>query len=240
MSLNLGKEKVHFNVARLKKQGNKFEVVIDPDLAIKFRNHPDSVDVRDVLKSEHIFSDAQKGLLASKKLIEDLFGKDVDDLEVARRILLEGEIDLTSEYREKLLEMKRNRIAEIISRNAVDPRTKLPHPKQRILSAMEEAKVKVDMFKNAEDQVKDVVKKIETIIPISMSKAEFEVKVPPAYTGKVYPIISKLARKKSESWQSDGSLVVDVEVSAALELDFIDKLNKVTHGEVIITKKKEV
>ena len=238
MSLNLGKEKVHFNVARLKKQGSKFEVVVDPDLAIKFKENSDSIDIRDVLKSEHVFSDAQKGLLASKKMIEDIFGKDADELDVARKIIIDGEIDLTSEYREKLLESKRNRIAEIISRNAVDPRTKLPHPKHRILSAMDEAKVKVDMFENAEDQVKEVVKKISVVLPISMSTVTFAVKVPPTYTGRIYPIINNFGRKKSESWQSDGSLVVDVELSAALELDFIDKLNKLTHGEIIITKKE--
>ncbi len=237
MSFNLGKEKVHFNVARLEINGKRFEVVIDPDLAVKFRRNPDNFDIREVLKSEHIFSDAQKGLLASEKLLKEFFGTE-DELEIAERILSDGEIEFTSEYREQLLESKRRRIAEIISRSAIDPRTKLPHPMHRILSAMSEAKVRVDMFKKPEDQVKRVVKEIAKIIPISMHSVIFTVKIPAAYSGRAYSTIKAMGTIRSESWLSDGSLKADVEVSAPLELDFIDKINKLTHGDNYITKKE--
>ncbi len=236
MSMDIGKERVHFNLARLRKNGYTFEVVVDPDLAIEFRKGK-KVDIREVLKSEHIFSDAQKGDLAPQKMTKDLFGTE-DELEVARIILENGEIQLTPEYREKLIEVKRKAIADIISSNAVDPRTKLPYSQKRILDAMQEAKVNIDPFKRAGDQVKPIVKEIAKIIPINMESMVLNVKIPAQYSGKVYSIIRASGTVKRESWLSDGSLDVDVELPAAVGLDFMDRINKITHGDNIITKRK--
>jgi ribosome maturation protein Sdo1 len=56
-------EKVQFNLVRFQKFGKTFEIVVDPDLAIEFKNkNSDSVeDLSELLKSEKIFSDAKKG-----------------------------------------------------------------------------------------------------------------------------------------------------------------------------------
>ena len=59
-------EKIHLNLGRIKKEGENFEIVVDPDLAIEFKDGKE-VDIREVLKSEEVFSDAKKGLLCSEK-----------------------------------------------------------------------------------------------------------------------------------------------------------------------------
>jgi len=156
--IGFGREKIHFNLATLKKYGHQFQIVIDADKAVEYKQG--TADIREVLKSEHIYSDAEKGMLASENAIKEIFGTN-DAIKVAETILNEGEIQFTAEYRKKLLEQKTNRIVDLISRNAINPQTKLPHPPDRIRSAIEEAKVKIDMFKKPEDQVKDIVKKIE-------------------------------------------------------------------------------
>ncbi len=243
--LGFDREKTHFNIARLKKGGLNFEVVIDPDLAIKYRQQHgkdekgNEIDIREVLKSTHIYSDAQKGMLAPENEMKKLFGTD-DELEIAKKILLEGEIQLTAEYRTQLLEEKRKRIAFLISRNGIDPRTKLPHPMERILNAMEEAKVKVDMFKKAEDQVKEVVKKIAVILPIRIESVLLKVKIPAQYSGKAYNIIKSFGSTKKEEWGSNGSLFVELEIPAGLQPEFYDKINKLTHGnnEIEVENKK--
>ena len=58
-------EKVSFNLARLKKGGEHFEIVVDPDLAVSFKEGQD-IPIKDILKGEKIFSDAKKGQLASE------------------------------------------------------------------------------------------------------------------------------------------------------------------------------
>jgi len=58
-------EKISINVARLKTHGENFEIVIDPEKAIKYR-HGEG-DVRDALKAEKIFHEAMRGEFANEK-----------------------------------------------------------------------------------------------------------------------------------------------------------------------------
>ena len=75
----------------------------------------------------------------------------------ASEIITKGEVQLTTEQRRKLAEDKKLQIANTISRQGLDPKTKLPHPVSRILNAMKEAKVNIDPFKSAKDQVSGIV-----------------------------------------------------------------------------------
>ncbi|MCX8147157.1 MAG: ribosome assembly factor SBDS [Candidatus Woesearchaeota archaeon] len=222
------KERVHFNVARLRKGGIVFEVVIDPDLAIAYKNKQ-SVEIKDILKSEKVFNDATKGTIASETKMKELFGTS-DALKVAEIILNEGEINLTEEYREKLREEKKRKIITIIAKNGIDPRTKLPHPPQRIENAMKEAKVRIDDFRKAEDQVEEIVRKIRPILPISFEKKKIMIKFPPQYSGKAYAALSGFAKPEKEEWGNDGSFTCIIEIPAGLEPDFYEKLNSITKG----------
>ena len=58
-------QKISINLARLKTHGLNFEIVVDPDLAIDFK-HGKDVEIRELLKAEEVFVDANKGLV--KKL----------------------------------------------------------------------------------------------------------------------------------------------------------------------------
>ncbi|MBD3312818.1 ribosome assembly factor SBDS [Candidatus Woesearchaeota archaeon] len=226
----MDKERVSFNLARLKKGGDIFEVAVDPDLAIDHVNGKD-IDIKDVVRSEKVFSDVKKGIFAPENRMEELFGT-TDPLQIAEIILKEGEIQFTEEYREKLREDKRKKIISMITRNSVDPKTKLPHPGQRIENAMAEAKVRIDMFKPAESQVEDIVKKLRPILPISFEKKRIHLKFPAAHAGKAYGIISGFAKPEKEEWKNDGSYECEIEIPAGMEPDFYDKINNATSGEV--------
>lgn len=234
MSVNrrqtMDKERVSFNLAKIKKGGLNFEVAVDPDLAIEHKKGK-PIKINDVVRSEHIFSDVKKGLLAPENKVKELFGTE-DFFSVAEMILKEGEIQLTEEYREKIQEQKMNRIVSMISMNAIDPKTKLPHPPQRIRNALEEAKVKIDMFKTAEDQIDSIISKLRPILPISMEKKRILVKFPPEYAGKAYAILSGFGKPEKEDWKSDGSFECEMEIPAGIEPDFYDKLNNATHGDI--------
>ena len=231
MSLgNIDHEKVHLNLSRIKKSGENFEIAIDPDLAIKLKKGED-ISISEVMKSEHIFSDAKKGLLASEDKLKELFGTS-NPLEVGKQIITKGEIQLTSEYRNKILENKKKKIVNTIHKNAHDPSTGLPHPITRIENAMEEAKIKIDEYKSSKEQIDDIIKKLRPIIPISMELKEISLKVPAEFTGKSYSVIQELTKIKNENWNSDGSLTVIVEVTAAIQQNLFDKLNSITHGNI--------
>ncbi|PIN86784.1 ribosome assembly factor SBDS [Candidatus Woesearchaeota archaeon CG10_big_fil_rev_8_21_14_0_10_44_13] len=224
-------ERVHFNLARLKKGGQNFEVAVDPDLAVAYRNGKDIPLLDNVIRGNKIFSDVKKGTLAPENIIKQVFDT-TDAVKVAEIILKHGEIQLSQEYRNKLREDKRRKIVDIIRKNAIDPKTKLPHPVQRIENAMEEAKVKIDEFKSAEDQIEDIVRKLKPIIPISMETKRISIRMPPEHAGKGYGAVSQFGKPQNEEWRNDGSYVCVVEIPAGLEADLYEKLNVMTKGSV--------
>ncbi|MBT6519085.1 ribosome assembly factor SBDS [Candidatus Woesearchaeota archaeon] len=228
----MDKERVSFNVARLRKGGQNFEVVIEPDLAIAYKTRGKG-DLQDVLKGKEIFFDAKKGEFASENLLNEIFNSR-DPLVVAEKILQDGEIQLTHEYREKLREEKRKKIMYTIHRNALDPKTKLPHPLTRIENAMEEAKVKIDEFRRAEEQIEEIVKKLRTIIPISIEKVVVKIQVPPQFAHQSFGTIKGYGPMLQTVWGSDGSLVVKTEIPAGIQEELMNKLNNLTHGSVDI------
>lgn len=129
-------------------------------------------------------------------------------------------------------ENKKNRIIEKIVKNAMDPKTKAPHPRQRIELAMEEAKVNIDPFKPVRDQVKTIIDLLKPLIPLSFDKIRISVKIPPEYVGKAYGIARNFGVLEREDWQSDGSWLGIVKIPAGMQNDFYDRLNDMTKGNV--------
>ncbi len=225
---NFDKERVSFNLARLKKAGAVFEIAVDPDLAIELKKGK-AVDIKEAIRSEKIFSDVSRGVFAPEMQLKAAFGTS-DVLTIAARIIKDGEIQLTGDYREKLREEKRRRIIAIIARNAIDPRSKLPHPPQRIENAMEEAKVKIDEFKTAEEQVDAIVTQLRPILPIAFEQRKIALRIPATHAGKAVNAIMQFAKPQQETWHDDGSYSCVIQIPAGLEADFYDRLNKLTHG----------
>jgi ribosome maturation protein SDO1 len=229
-------------VARLKTHGSTFEVLVDCDKAIELREGKD-LSAEDVLAVQKVFTDAKKGLYPPERQLEQVFGS-TDPWEVAKQIIRKGEVQVTSEYRQGLAEQKRRRILEIIHRNGIDPRTKLPHPIQRLELAFEEAKVKIDEHKNAEGQIEHIVKQLRPVLPIHFEKALVQVHISPEHAGKAYSSVSAFGRIVKEDWQNDGSWLCSVEIPAGMQTDLFERVSKLTHGtadiKILKTEKGEI
>jgi len=243
-------------IGRIEKEGRTFEMLLDPENAWEAKkqirdeinkrlkdgkeksritteellNNPNiSIDL--IFESFTVFEDLRRGKKATDGDMEAVFNT-TDGRLIACTILLEGEINWTKAQREEEREKKLKKIITIIAKNAINPQNKKPHPYQRIEKAIEEAKVNIDLMRNAEEQVDDVVKSIQSIIPIRMEQVEMALKIPSTFTAKGYNIVAQLAQIKKEEWQSDGSWVSVVSLPAGLQMELIDKLNKLTHGRV--------
>lgn len=220
-------------IARLEKDGKHFEILVDPELAYKFREGK-SVSFAEMLAVDEVFKDAKKGMPASRQDLKEVFGtEDID--EIAKIILKDGDIQLTTEFRRKKLEEKKRQIADFISRNTLDPRTKKPHPIERVLNAMEQARVHIDIFKDVEEQVDEIIKAIRSVLPISLEKIKVEVKIPPQHAAKCYGIIKSFGVEPK--WQNDGSLFATLELPAGLKESFYSKINNITHGDCVVIEK---
>ena len=123
-------------------------------------------------------------------------------------------------------------VINLIHRNAIDPKTNLPHPPQRIKNAFEEAKVNIDYYKTAESQVHDIINKINSILPIKYEIRDISVKIPPQFAGKSFSVLKHYGKLLEENWESDGSLIAVVEIPAGLQSDLFNELNHLTKGSI--------
>lgn len=235
-------------VARLNRFATHYEVLVDPDAVEKLLDKARKEgkvtpqEVRDVLAVDQVFTHWSDGKKASAEML--LKGFETEDVvAVATRIILEGEIQLTSAQREKMMDQKRKRILEFILRNAWNPQTKSPHPKDRIERALEEAKFRVDPLRHVEEQVEAAMKLLRPLIPIAFEKVQVAIRVPAEHTGHTYGVIRGLGDIQKEEWQDDGALIVLLEIPAGAQADVYDRLNHATHGQVttklVGTAKKE-
>ncbi len=217
-------------IARLQKEEDHFEILVDPKIAEQLIEGKE-VDILSSLAIDTVFKDSKKGTHAPQESLQKHFG--TDDVEmIAKEIILRGEIQLTTEQRHEMQEQKRKRVVDVIVKNAMDPKTKAPHPRQRIELAMDEAGVHIDPFKPVDQQVKIAVDALRPIVPISMEQVRISVKISPQYVGKAYGIARNYGVLEREDWQSDGSWIGIVKIPAGMQTDFYDKLNDVTKGNV--------
>jgi ribosome maturation protein SDO1 len=246
----------NYIIGRIEKSGRSFEMLLDPEQAwdakkiirdeidkrIKANKDQARLTVDEILKDSRInlelifesfivYEDLKRGKKATDGDMEAMF-ETTDGRTISAHILLHGEIQWTKTQREEEKNKKLKQIIAIISKNAINPQNNKPHPPQRIEKAIEETKVKIDIMKSAEEQLDDVLKKIQTVIPIRMEQTEIAVKIPSSFTAKGYNIVAQLAQIKKEEWQSDGSWVAIISLPAGLQMELIDKLNKLTHGRV--------
>ncbi len=219
-------------VAKLTKGGERFEILVDPIKAHAFKKNAEkSVKIEDILAASVIFKDSRKAEKASEETMQKLFGT-TDAIRVAEKILREGELQLTTGQRKAMVEEKKNQIASMIARNAINPQTNAPHPPQRILTAMEEVGVLIDPLQSAEEQMEKVVKEIKIQIPLKIEMMQLAIRIPAQYSGKAVSVIRGMTNIKKEEWSPAGDYICAIEVPAGISSEIMEKLNKVTGGQV--------
>jgi len=218
--------------ARIKQKGKHFEIIVDLDEAIKFKKGQSSW-----LETEEdrIFTNSKRGEVASNSDLKEAFGT-IDISEIAKKIVKDGEILTTQDYRDEERDKKEKQVIDFLSRNSTNPQTGKPHTPDRIKSALEEAHVNI---KNVpvENQINEILAQISKIIPIKIETKKVKIKIPAIHTGKAYSIISQY--KEEENWMNDGSLEVVISIPAGIIMDFYDKLNSATHGSAVTQEIKQ-
>jgi len=219
-----------YTMVRYTHQGEKFEILVDPDKGLDYKNG-ERTDLSNVLMIDTIFTDANKGSKPTEAKLKTVFGTE-DPIEIAAIMFEKGVFQLTAQQRQSMTESTLRKIISLISRNYADPATKLPHPPLRVENALEEIKVNIDPFKDAEEQLKDIVDALRPVLPMSMETVEIAIKIPAEHSSKSYGIVKEMAEIKRDEWTGDGSWVAVVAISAAMRGELIDRLGKATQGNL--------
>lgn len=226
-------ESSKFTTVKLTISGEHYEVLVNPDSALAYKQGR-NVEPSAVIAVDEVYSDSRKGLRASSEKLKLHFGTD-DHAKAALQVLQKGELNLTQEQRKKLTEEKRRAIVAAISKNFVDPRTLLPHPPMRIEQAMQEARATVDPFRDPNEQMKEIVEALRTILPLKSEKIKLQVKVSAQYTGQAIGVLKSYGEILKEDWLADGTLSAIVEIPAGGQPGLLDRLGSTTKGAAQVT-----
>jgi len=217
-----------YTVARITRGGEHFEILVKPQPALNYTmGQPTSLS--EVLVTDMIFTDANKGTKAGEDKLKTAF-QTTDVRTIAEIILKKGTLQLTTDQRRQLTAEKRKQIIAFIARQAVDPRTNLPHPPLRIEQAMEQVHYPIDPFKEVEEQAKDIIKLLRPVLPLKIEQIQVQVRIPPEHAARVYGSVKGYGTIKREEWRADGSWFSIIEMPAGLYGPFLDKLGELTKG----------
>ncbi|MDH3313300.1 MAG: ribosome assembly factor SBDS [Nitrosopumilus sp.] len=219
-------------LARYSFEGEKFEIMVKPDPALDYKLGKKK-DISAVLVSDEIYTDSGKGTRPSAEKLLRAF-KTEDPTEIAKIILTKGDLNLTTDQRRKMIEEKKKQIITFIAKTYVDPRTHLPHPPLRIEQAMKDGRVSVDPQKSVDEQVKDIVEKLRSIIALKSENLQLEIIIPAQFASQSYAILKSTGTLKKEEWQNNGSLKAILEIPAAARPNVIDRLGSITKGSAIV------
>ncbi len=210
-------------LARLEKGGKRYEALVDPDLVEQWKEDASTIELDDFMAMDEIFHDARAGERPTEGALMNTF--QTLDVEAILNIILEkGSIQLTTAQRKARVENMRQQIIHHIHSQAIDPKSKSPHPRTRIELALDESKYSVDPFKRLEDQVKDAIAKLKPLIPLSFESVRLAFRIP----GSAYGSVSRLLRpyQKKEQWLENGDWACIVELPAGMKGDIIGQVLK--------------
>ncbi len=213
-------------------EGEKFEIMVKPDPALDYKLGRKK-DISAVLVSDEIYTDSGKGTRPSSEKLLKAF-KTEDQTEIAQLILEKGDLNLTTDQRRKMVEEKKKQVVTYIAKTYVDPKSHLPHPPLRIEQAMKDGRVFVDPQKSVDEQVKDIVEKLRSIIALKTESLQLEIIIPAQFASQSYAVLKSVGSLNSEQWQSNGSLKAILEIPAAARPNVIDRLGSITKGSASV------
>lgn len=219
---------IKLTIVRLVADNDKFEILVKPDPALDYKLGK-KIDISNILVSDEIYADANKGTrIAEEKLVRKF--KTIDSTEIAKQILEQGEINLTTEQRRRMVGEKKKQIIQYINKNFIDPKTHIPHPPVRIENAMDQVRLIIDPFKKPEEQAKKVIDSIRKILPLKSETLQLVVTIPPQFSAQSYSVLKNIGDLKDEKWLQDGSLRAIIEINAGIKGTFIERINSATKG----------
>ena len=152
-------------IARIKINNKHFEIMVDAELALKYKKTQEG-DIGSILSVDVVFSDNKKGERSSENDLQEAF-KTTDVKEIAKQIILKGEVQVPAEIRDKQRGEKFKQVVDFLVRNVKNPQNDSPYTPDRIERSLEEAGINISN-KPIEAQIKEIISKLSKVIPIKI------------------------------------------------------------------------
>ncbi|RNF04641.1 SBDS-like protein [Trypanosoma rangeli] len=163
----------HTNVAvvRYTKNGLRLEIACYKNKVISYRG---GIETRmdEVLQVERVFTNVSRGLYASEKEIQTVFGKGASEKEALQYILDHGELQVAQQERAAEIDQMFIDIAVIISQKCLNEVTQRPFPSQVIEQALRSIGAVVKLDQPVKKQALALIHQLidAKIIPIARAR----------------------------------------------------------------------
>jgi len=217
------------------KSGNKqvFEVATKPGSARKYRDG--KLGWNNVLAVDAVFTNFKKGNVAKSSDLVSVFGTS-DEMEAAKKIVAEGELQVSASERKEDLEGHRRAVIHYLHKTYIDASSEKkghPHPVSRLERIVDEAKVRLDPAENPQKQAEQIVKKMVGKWIFIKSSMECTIFLEHVYAKKCSGIVYKNSEVVREEWDKDGCKWT-ICVSPGDFDSFVAELNKITSGDFMM------
>lgn len=215
---------------KYKKAKANFEVLVDFDKLNEFKKNQEKVSVFDVLADDKVFKDQKKGELASENELETHFNTNNQE-QILKTILLEGECQIPTAYKNKLREEKKKQVVNYISENATNPQTRGKYVNTMIQSEIDKLRFNYEINKDYIPQANEVLKLLKKVMPIAITKSKIQMRIPGMHCGNFYGQFRQLGKTTNEKFDDNGNLCLEMEVSDSVVDRVIEEIKRKSNNE---------
>lgn len=166
------------NVAYVKLQshGHRFEIACYRNKVLSWKNKVET-DIGEVLQIDKVYTNVSRGILASTEHLMEVFGS-INQLECCKKILERGEMQVTEQEREALVESTFRDVVAIVADKSVNPDTNRSYTTTMIQNAMKQLHINVVTSRSVKAQALEVIRKLKEVMPIARASMALRVVSP--------------------------------------------------------------
>lgn len=219
-----------FQVVRFKHGAQVLEVLCKPTMVLKFREGKMGLD--NTLVTDVIFKAGKERDRASDALLAAVFGT-MPHQDRLRKMLMEGEVELTVQERREKVAAKRLEVLNYIHKYYIDPTTKLPHPPARLETAVGGIRWVVDPDMPVDRQAQEVIEKLKGVLPLRRCEMEGTIEIPNSMVGSVQGVLHRNQVATRGEDYSPSKCTMNVAFVPGMFDTLMAELNRVTKGEAV-------
>jgi ribosome maturation protein SDO1 len=100
---------------------------------------------------------------------------------------------------------------------------------------LQEIRISIDPFKDAEEQTKIVVDQLRPVLPLKSERLRLLIRIPPQFAPQATGVLKNYGEIQKEEWGADGTLTALLEVPAGVHTPLVERLGSVTKGSAEVS-----
>lgn len=169
------KKLTNIATVRLKSHGKRFEIACYKNKVVNWRDGTEK-DINEVIQTDTIFENVERGIWAKEKDLKKVFGT-IDPETICRKILKEGEFQVSDKERETQLESLFRDVATFVVEKCVNPQSGRQLTLGLVESALHQIHFAVKPDKPMKPQALKAIEQLCKAMPESIERAKMRLRL---------------------------------------------------------------